>query len=152
MDMDPAAAVDHPAVFSESPDDLLDGLDVLVPADRGDHLYRIVTGCSAVLGFTTDGRVTHHLPGASLAVLCQVGVIAAANIGRIPHKKTGDHIGRLVPGDAGHLDLDTKSLCPQSLPPLSTGRASFLTRLGRSLTGVDLRSRYSCTASGTDFS
>ena len=157
MDVDAAGVVDLGPRTPQCPHDLLDGGDVVIPADGGHQFHRVGPPDSSgpPSRFALDGGVAYDLPLPAFRIPDRIGVIVSAYMGGGGRKMAGDHPGSCGPGEAGHLDLNSKTLVLHSGSPSACvgglGWDGFTGRRGRSLTLL-LLSRYSRTGSGTDCS
>lgn len=81
VDMDSATAVHDGARFAEDSDQLLDVLDVIIVAFRGNNFnFVVVVGVTAVFVLRLDAAVAHYLPGAALTIGHMIFAVAAANV------------------------------------------------------------------------
>src|SRR5690606_33561146 len=104
VDVDAAAAVDPGARAPHRPDDLLQGLEVVVGEDRADHL-RLPRAVGV------EARVGHHPPAAPVGRDDVVGVVAgrAADVLDRAADHRLDGAGDRVAGLADGLDLDAEA-------------------------------------------
>ena len=121
MDMNTAAVVDPCATLPQLPDQRLDGGNILVFADWGHYLHRIVpAGSACAPGLAANAAVTDHLPASSNFVAYGVTVITAAHMNRFRVEVLGDDFRGGVAGNARHLDLNAKILILQPGSPPCT--------------------------------
>ena len=120
MDMDAAAVIDLGTAPAKLPHQLLDGLHVLVFADRGHHLHRVQAAGSPLPScLTADAGITDHLPPSALTIRNGISIIAAAHMGGFRSEVLCNDLRRRIAGNAGHFDLDTEVLGSQPGSPPS---------------------------------
>ena len=92
MDMDAAAIVDSRASGTELAHKLLYRFNILVPADRGNKFHRIVPACRTVVAVAAaDEGVAHQLPLTVVVIPYGIGVIPAADMGRLRIEMSRDN-------------------------------------------------------------
>ena len=97
--------VGNGSAFAKGSDQLLQGFDVFVVKNRGDHFGLLAEG-------VLDADVLHDLPGSALVVFAGVAVVAAALMfdGVFGVEVFCDHLDGCLAGDACHFDLDPNRL------------------------------------------
>ena len=136
MHMDPAGFVYKGSPLFQFSHDLLNGDNVLIPADGAYHFRLVFTVSRYLLSscpfLRINASVTHKFPLPPLRIQRRVGIIIGSDIAAAGPEVFRRRFRRGLTGDACHLDLDPKSLFFEihlPSPPLSSTCLSEQPRL-----------------------
>ncbi len=114
MHMDAAGLIGNCPGCLEFAHQLLHLFDVLPSADRADHLGFIAVGghlgAPAVFPLRCNTGITHEFPLAALGVQRRIGVVPSTQVAAAGSKIFSGHLCRILTGDAGHFNFNTKAL------------------------------------------
>ena len=118
MNMDAAGVVDLCTACAELAHKFLHRFNIFVLTDRRNKFHRIVPACRTVVTVAAaDGGVTYHFPLTVAVIPDGIGVIPAADMGRLRIEMSRNNPCRRCSCQPGHLNFDTEVLASQTESP-----------------------------------